>query len=60
MCVVICPYCSNYIVIDEINCGIFRHAYYKTTMHQIPPHTSKKEIDILIKGLKRVIEIFKY
>ena len=42
-----CPHCQEYVFIEEINCGIFRHGFYKTTLMQIPPHLPKVECDQL-------------
>ncbi len=38
-----CPHCGHLIQVAQadINCQIFRHAAYKATMMQIPPHSSK-------------------
>lgn len=41
---VTCPHCNQHIIIDQINCGIFRHAMYKTGM-PFPPHASKQMCD---------------
>jgi hypothetical protein len=45
-----CPHCYTLVIFseDEINCQIFRHAIYKTTGKQIPPHSSKEVCDKLI------------
>lgn len=42
-----CPHCDGSILVleNEINCGIFRHAYFKSSMQQIPPHTSKEDCE---------------
>ncbi len=42
---VICPHCNGSVVIEEMNCAIFRHGIFKTTGKQIPPHASKEECD---------------
>jgi hypothetical protein len=44
-----CPHCGLLIAVkcDEINCGIFRHAAYKSDMSQIDPHASKLTCDTL-------------
>ena len=47
--VVICPHCNNNILIEQINCAIFRHAVIKETLTQINPHTSKETCDKLFK-----------
>ena len=50
--VVICPHCHCQIIIQEVNCQIFRHGIYKSSGDQINPHASKEECDELsIKGL---------
>jgi hypothetical protein len=43
--VVRCPKCSQEIIIEEINCRIFRHAVNKFTGQQMNPHASKTECD---------------
>jgi len=48
--VVICPHCQESIIIEEINCAIFRHAVLKTTNQQIDPHSSKYICDVLIEN----------
>lgn len=42
-----CPYCSEYIYIEELNCRIFRHGVLKKTNEQINPHSSKEECEKL-------------
>jgi hypothetical protein len=37
------------IYLDEINCTIYRHAYYIKNMKQIGPHTKKEECDRLVR-----------
>jgi hypothetical protein len=53
MFIVQCPNCSDYIIIEEINCQIFRHAEYKDkTRGQLPPHSSEAICnDVFEKGL---------
>lgn len=41
----ICPHCKGTIIVDEINCGIFRHGAWKKTGQQIPPHASKEDCE---------------
>jgi len=45
-----CPWCGGTVEImnTQINCGIFRHATYKTSGQQIPPHASRDECERLI------------
>jgi len=38
-----CPHCDSYIEIEQINCGIFRHAIYKN-MSPVNPHASREEL----------------
>jgi len=48
--VVRCPNCDDIVLIEQVNCAIFRHAYYKNIYQQIPPHMSKEDIDKLRDG----------
>ena len=43
-----CPHCNEIIIIEQLNCRIFRHGIFKNTLHQINPHTSKIDCDTLI------------
>lgn len=43
-----CPHCAGIIIIDEINCAIFRHGIMKSG-EQIPPHESKERCDELFE-----------
>jgi len=45
MMVIKCPHCEEYIEIESINCGIFRHGQYRTNGQQLPPHSSKELCD---------------
>lgn len=47
---VICPYCKEYVIIEQINCAIFRHGIYKQNFIQINPHLSKNECENLISN----------
>ena len=47
--IVRCPHCHNFIIIEKLNCGIFRHAMYINNGKQIDPHSSKEICDKLIK-----------
>jgi hypothetical protein len=42
-----CPHCDDYIIIEKINCGIFRHGALKSNGQQIPPHETKAACDYL-------------
>ena len=47
--VIICPHCGLHILIEQINCAIFRHGIFISNGKQIPPHLSKNECDDLIE-----------
>jgi len=44
-----CPHCEEYIIIEQINCAIFRHGVLKSNLSQINPHLSKLQCDKLKK-----------
>ena len=44
-CVLPCPHCHDLVLIESVNCAIFRHGVFKDTMQQIPPHASKTHCD---------------
>lgn len=46
--VIDCPHCNAPVLIEKLNCRIFRHGTLKTNNQQINPHTSKDECDNLI------------
>lgn len=52
MHIIKCPHCNEYIIIDKIRCGIFRHAIYKHNGKQINPHTKKEICDKLVENNK--------
>lgn len=47
--IIICPHCKDYVLIDKINCAIFRHGTFKKNGKQINPHTSKELCDKYIQ-----------
>ena len=47
--IITCPNCEEFIIIEKLNCCIFRHAVYKKTNKQIGPHTSHEKCEKLIK-----------
>lgn len=71
-----CPHCDEYIIIEKLNCGIFRHGQLISNGKQINPHTQKdicdyyrsknliygcgKPFKILLKENKFSIEICEY
>ena len=40
--VVLCPHCGDSVLIEQINCRMFRHAVSKTTGEPKHPHASKE------------------
>jgi len=40
-----CPNCQEFIIIEQLNCGIFRHGVLKKSGKQMNPHASKKVCD---------------
>jgi hypothetical protein len=47
---IICPHCKDTIIIEKLNCGIFRHGVFKTNLQQIPPHESENVCENLIQN----------
>jgi DNA-directed RNA polymerase subunit RPC12/RpoP len=45
--IVVCPHCKQSILIQEINCGIFRHGIIISSGEQIDPHAPKSICDEL-------------
>ena len=45
--IVVCPHCKESILIEKLNCGIFRHGVSKTTGQQMAPHLDKQNCDSL-------------
>jgi hypothetical protein len=48
--IVKCPHCNDYILIEKLNCKIFRHGTLKESGIQINPHASKEECDNYAKN----------
>ena len=46
--IVQCPHCNEYIIIQELNCYIFRHGIFKISGEQINPHANKYLCDYYI------------
>jgi hypothetical protein len=42
---VICPHCGGGVVVEELNCAIFRHAAFRSNGEQIPPHSTQQSIE---------------
>jgi hypothetical protein len=50
--VITCPHCLNYVIIEKLQCGIFRHGVLIKTGKQIDPHANKELCDYYIKNNK--------
>jgi hypothetical protein len=48
--VVQCPHCQYPILIEELNCRIFRHGVFKINGNQINPHAPKDLCDFYLKN----------
>ena len=44
---IICPHCKEPVLIEKLNCCIFRHGIMKDTLKQMDPHCPKEECDRL-------------
>ena len=42
-----CPHCEDFILIEKINCGIFRHGIITKTGKQMNSHETKEKCDEL-------------
>jgi len=45
-----CPHCQDSIIIEQLNCRIFRHGVLKENNTQINPHAKKEECDHFIEN----------
>lgn len=50
--IIACPHCENFILIEQLNCCIFRHGVFVKSNKQIDPHASKELCDYYIKKNK--------
>jgi hypothetical protein len=48
--IVTCPHCNNQVLIEHLNCKIFRHGMLKSNNTQINPHASKIDCDDYINN----------
>jgi len=48
--IVKCPNCEDYVLIEKLNCCVFRHGILKCNGKQIDPHASKIKCELLIKN----------
>ena len=42
-----CPHCTGTIIVEKLNCGIFRHGIFKKNGKQMDPHMKKDQCDKL-------------
>jgi hypothetical protein len=45
-----CPHCNDSVIIEQVNCAIFRHGIYKHNLQQIDPHMKKENCHELINN----------
>jgi hypothetical protein len=45
--ILICPHCKEFVIIEKLNCGIFRHGILISNGQQINPHETKELCDYL-------------
>jgi hypothetical protein len=48
--IVSCPHCKEYILIEQLNCGIFRHGTFKHDGKQIDAHSNKNVCDYYVEN----------
>lgn len=48
MLILECPNCKLLVIIEQLNCKIFRHGVYKDSWQNINPHMSKEDCDKLV------------
>jgi hypothetical protein len=46
--IVRCPWCTEFIEILELNCGVFRHGVFKNNGRQLNAHASKEECESVV------------
>ena len=44
-----CPHCKGTVVIEQLNCKIFRHGTFKKDGKQMNPHETKEKCDKFVK-----------
>jgi len=50
--VVFCPHCKEIVLLEKLNCCIFRHGVFKQNEKQMNPHAPKEECDRYVKEEK--------
>ena len=46
---ILCPWCNEYVFIEQLNCGIFRHATFINGGY-VNPHASEEECNSWVKN----------
>jgi len=46
--IITCPNCKEFIIVEKLNCGIFRHGIIKEDGKQMDPHLGKELCDFFI------------
>lgn len=49
MLIVICPHCNKDVLIEKLNCRIFRHGVYIKTGRQLGAHAKQKHCEKVIR-----------
>ena len=50
--IILCPHCNEPILIEKLNCCIFRHGILIASGRQIDPHATKELCDFYIEEKK--------
>jgi hypothetical protein len=45
-----CPHCNEFVIIEKINCAIFRHGIMKKNLKQIDPHSLKELCEYFVNN----------
>ncbi len=48
--IIMCPHCQDFVIIEKVNCAIFRHGTLKKNGKQINPHCTKEVCEYYIKN----------
>ena len=48
--IITCPNCNDFVLIEQLNCRIFRHGVFKNNGQNIQPHSNKSICDSYIKN----------
>jgi hypothetical protein len=47
-----CPHCNMWVIIEQLNCGIFRHGQYISNWNFVEPHMPKAQCERLLQENK--------